>query len=144
MEIVVTLANGVQECGEIANVDVGGFRKLSSPGDKFRLAHIKGPVGAERRKDPSRQVRLRNRLMVAQVVDRVVGCADHLHVKFLENFVDGQTRKSDVRTLPYFRSRVLIQQIVDSEITLEFEMCPVIERAAQGIRDRSGPSQEFL
>ena len=140
----MTLANGVEEGGEIANVDVGGFRKLSRPGDKFRLAHIKGPVGAERRKDTSRQVRLRNRLMVAQVVDRVIGCADHLHVKFLENFLDGQTCESGVRALPDFRSRVLIQQIVDSEITLEFEMSPVIERIAQGIRDRSRPSQEFL
>ena len=83
----MTLANGVEEGGEVANVDVGGFRKLSRPGDKFRLAHIKGPVGAERRKDTSRQVRLRDRLMVAQIVDRIIGRADHLHVKFLENFV---------------------------------------------------------
>ncbi len=46
--------------------------------------------------------------------------------------------------LPDFRCRPFIQQFVDAEIALQFEMRPVIERISEALRDRGGPGEEFV
>ena len=49
-----------------------------------------------------------------------------------------------VGAFPYFRRGILIEQIGDPEIALQFEMRPVIERIAQGIGNGSRPSEKFF
>src|ERR1700728_4489697 len=37
-----------------------------------------------------------------------------------------------------------VEQFGDAEVTLQFEMCPMVERITQGVWDCAGPGEELL
>lgn len=46
--------------------------------------------------------------------------------------------------LPDFRSRVIIEELVDAEVAQQFEMSPMVEGIAETVRDRGSPGEEFV
>src|SRR5438105_847490 len=40
--------------------------------------------------------------------------------------------------------RLLVEQIIDIEIPLQFEMCPMVNRVPQGVRNRVRPSEKLF
>ena len=88
----------------------------------------------------------RDRLVARQVVGRIVGGADRLHVELAQDavraqFVRGQQR---VGLLPDARGAALVQQFVDAEVALQLQVRPVVERIAQRVRHGARPGQELL
>ena len=82
---------------------------------------------------------------MTQVVGRIIRRTQCVDMKFLKNVVDGQVlRKRGIGSLPDCRGGILIEQVGNTEIALQFEMGPMIERIAQGVRNGSRPGQEFF
>src|SRR5580704_13977317 len=145
MEIVVTLAKSIEEAVEIPYIKVGCFRQFLQPGEKFRSADGKSLVGTEGRKDSSCEIRLRDRPVITQVVGRIVSSTDDFHMEFLQDALRCQVAsQSRIGAFPNGWGGDFIEQVRDAEIALEFEMGPVIERIAQGIRNGARPRQKFL
>src|SRR5579872_605957 len=46
--------------------------------------------------------------------------------------------------LPYRRCSAFIQQLLNREVSEQFEMGPMVERIAQSIRNGSGPGQKLF
>ena len=83
--------------------------------------------------------------MMLQVIDGVVGSAHNLHAKLLQNGLRGQAiGQLGIGALPDRSSRFLVQQFGDAEVALQFEMRPMVERIAQGVRNSSRPRQKFF
>src|SRR5262249_33917139 len=85
------------------------------------------------------------RLVMAKVVGRIVSRAHHLNPELAQNSLRGQILgQRSVGALPNGRSRLLIEKVVDAEISLQFQMRPVVERIAQGVGNGSGPGQKLI
>jgi hypothetical protein len=83
--------------------------------------------------------------MMPEVVGGIVRGAYHFDAKFLEDGVGGQTiRQQGVRALPDRERGFPIQQLGNAKVALQFEVRPVIERIAQGVRNGSRPGQKFF
>ena len=82
---------------------------------------------------------------MAKIIGRIVGCTDNLYSELLQNSVCRQIlRECGIGTLPDRLGRVLIEQVSDSEVALQFEVSPVVERIAQRVGNGSRPCQKFL
>src|SRR4051794_9407227 len=83
--------------------------------------------------------------MVAQRIAWIVCSAHHFHSELLQNSVRTQVSgECGIGALPNRRSRGFIEQIADSEITLQFKVSPVIERFPRGVETRARPPKNFL
>jgi len=147
VEEIVSLAQGIQEIREGADMDVGGGSETLDPGiEDGGEMNVQGAIRAISRVDARGELGRGNLGVGLQVVGGVVGGAEGAHTEFRQNSLGGQfwSFQKPVGVLPDFRRRSFIQQFVDAEIALQFEMRPVIERIAEAMRDRGGPSEKFV
>ena len=83
--------------------------------------------------------------MVPKIIDGIVGGADDLNAKLLQDALRRQlTGQCSIRCFPNRRSRSLVQQLRNSEVALQLEMRPVVQRIAQRVRNGSRPGQKLL
>ena len=107
---------------------------------------LERPIGTERginlRRDPGRG----NRSMVIERIGRIVGRAHRADVERPQDAMGGQLIRAQplVGRLPDRRRRLLVEQIVDAEVTLQLQVCPVIQRIAQAARHGRRPGEELL
>ncbi len=76
----------------------------------------------------------------------IVSSAYGTHLKLAEDAAGTQLfgLKDCVRIVPNLACAARIQRFIDSEVTLQFQMRPVIERIAQRLRNRCGPRQKLF
>ena len=84
--------------------------------------------------------------MIFEAVHRVVRGADDLHLEFFQDALRGERGRGEffVRRFPDFFGGRFVQQIVDAEIALQFQMRPVIKRIAERVRHGFGPREKFV
>src|ERR1035437_1227061 len=101
MKVVVPGMECLQKSFQIPYVDVGNSRKLLDPGHKLRVADRERFVGTEGGKNSGWQIRLRDRLMMPEVIGGIVSGADNLDSKLLQDSVRSQfIRQHSVCALP--------------------------------------------
>ena len=147
MEVIVTFAQSVQEIREGADMDIGGGSETLDPGIEYGgEMNVQGAIGAKRRVDTRGQMGRGNLGVGLQIVGGVIGGAEGTHPELGENSLRGQFRgfQKLVGMLPNFRSRLFVEQFVDAKIALQFQVSPVVERIAEAVRDRGGPSEELV
>ncbi len=127
------------ECSTLAAC--GG---CSTQGRNLGIADGESFVGTERRQNRVGKFRLRDRLMMAEVVGGIVGGAYDLDAEFLQYRLRGQALESGVGALPDRRRGFFIQQFGDAEVALQFKVRPVVERIAQRVGDGSRPGEKFF
>ena len=68
-----------------------------------------------------------------------------LDLEFLEDAVGGEIRRCEQRIglVPDVRRAAFVEQFVNAEVTLQFEVCPVVERIAKGVADGLRPRGNF-
>ena len=128
-------------------LDVAGGLQAVNPGvEDLGRVHVQRLVGAEGGKDPGGKSRGGNRLVVGQVVDRIVGGADRLDVELVQNSVGVERGlcQRGVGLFPDARRALLVEQFVDPEVAFEFQMGPLVERIAQGVRHGASPCEELV
>ena len=149
VEKIVALLQRVEQAGERRDVDVGRrFRGCSSHGLKsVGLIDEQRLVGPERRIHAGAEAlgvgsrcgargRPRDRRWCrATRTLNFSGCP--ARVRSSSAAVRWRASRSIRRVL-------FVEQFVDAEVALQFEMRPVIERIAQGLRNGARPGQEFL
>ncbi len=147
-EVIHALVQGVAQRAEAA--DGGVRRRLQLP----QIVVEAGRIDSESFvRPPARQhldieaMIVGDRPMMAQIVDRIVGGADHFHIHLLHDATCAKLilRQQRIAALPDFIRRGRRQQrIRDAERPAQLQMRPVIERVADGVRHRGGPGVEFL
>ena len=147
MEKIVTLSQRGDERGKAVDVHVAGSGKLFHPPietggliDRQRL------VGPERGQHFRRMALGRERAVMFQAVHRIVRGANDLDLEFLQYALRGQFGGGQffVRLFPDFAGGFFVEQIGDAEITLQFQMRPVIERVAERVRHGGRPGLELV
>ncbi len=120
---------------------LGGFEALHPGVEGLGLMHVERLIGAEGGEDFGGQPRRRRWPCGREVVGRIVGGADGFDVEFAEDALGAQVvggerciGRSQMRS-----ARRFVEQLVDTEIALQFEVGPVIERIAQSVSARSAP-----
>ncbi len=144
------LPQGVEKAIEtVAHLDPAYGRQVIGPGvesgrpfDGHRL------VGPKRRQHLDRKRRVgRHRPMVFQCLGGIVGRADQHDVHLPHDAAGRELGPGELRValVPDAGRRGGIEQpIADPKRPLQFEMCPVIQRVAERLRDGLGPFLEFL
>ena len=81
-----------------------------------------------------------------EVVNRVVGGADHFHVHLFEDAARAKFGRSEqgVGLVPDALRAVAVQERGDTEGALELQMRPVVERIADEVRHGFGVGLEFF
>ena len=103
------------------------------------------PVRAEAGQDLHAEARVFGDFFVPlQAVRRIVRSAEGLYVRFLDQLPGGQGPQFFVAELPDFFRRVAVQDAFIAEVLFELQMAPVIERVADGKRERLRPFLELL
>ena len=82
--------------------------------------------------------------MMIKRVCGIVRRAENLNPLHCQHVMDAQGRESFLGLLPDFRCGLAIEWDGDSEVACKLEVCPVIERIAQGSRHGRGPSLKFF
>ena len=125
---------------------LAALRKLLEPRKKLASPMAKSFVGTERRKNSRRQIRLRDRLMMSQIIGGIVGGAHNLDVKLLQNWpARSAPPQAEHWRAPRFSGQSLSSsKISNAEVALQLEMRPMVERIAQRVGNGSGPGQKFL
>ncbi len=146
--MIHALVQGVAQRAKAA--DSGVRRRLQLPQIVVEAGRIDGESLV---RPPARQhfdsetAIVGDRPMMTQIVDRIVGGADHFHVHLLHDAARAKRilRQQRIAALPDFIRRGRRQQhIRDAERAAQLQMRPVIERVADGVRHRGGPGVEFL
>ena len=76
-------------------------------------------------------------------IGRIIRRTKSLHVEALEHSPGRERRVGQllVRLVPNVLRRIWAKQCIDPEATLQFEVRPMVERIAQGMRNGRGPCQ---
>ena len=88
-----------------------------------------------------------NGFMVAQIVDRIVSGADHLHIHLLHDAACPEIvlRQQGIAALPdIVRRHRGKQRVGDTERTTQLQVGPVIKWVTQGMRYGGSPGIEFF
>jgi hypothetical protein len=140
-------AEGVGQAVELVTLDAGGRAELI----EVRIPHlgvgqVVGLVGAEGGVDGGVGVRrlVTQRLVVFQRVGRVVGGADEGHIEPLQDRGHVHLGDLPIGLVPDLLRGVFIERLVDVEVPLQLQRRPVVERIAQGVRDRPRPGHELV
>ena len=85
-------------------------------------------------------------LVMLQFVGGVVRGANDPDLEFFQDALRGQLRRGQlfVGLPPDFFGGLLVEQIGDAEVTFQFEVRPMVERVAQGVRHGCGPGLELV
>ncbi len=102
------------------------------------------PVGPVGRIDPGLQAARADLRMMLERIRRIIGRADHRHLRTGQKVMHAQRRQAGVGLSPNFGRARAVQEDVHPEVALQLEMRPMVERIAQGMRHRLRPSLEFL
>ncbi|MNT31113.1 hypothetical protein D3C72_1669380 [compost metagenome] len=89
----------------------------------------------------------RNRFMVAQIVDRIVGSTNHLHIHFLHDATRPEIllRQQGVAALPdIVRRRRGKQHAGNTERATQLQMGPVVKWVTQGVRHGGSPGVKLF
>lgn len=127
----------LNECGIILDslcVDIG---------DEGILTDFDSLIGAEGRKDLGGEAT--ESRVVLEGIGRVVGGADDLNVRALDEFLSAERGggKKGVALLPDHRCSLLGQGFVDIKISFELEVSPMVERIADKLRHSLGELEEL-
>ena len=146
-EEVMPLLQGLDEVGVGIYLHAGGLAELCEillVGLGILDSH--GLVGSPCGNDLRAEWMLRYHLVPAEVVGGIVGGAYDLHVEFADEGLAAELLGSElgVAFLKDFTGGLGAQELVDSEHAAEFEMGPVIEGIAEGVRHGLRPLLEGL
>ena len=116
-----------------SDIDAGRRAQLLQVGRVVRIDNVQRLLRAEGRQHAGRKALiLRQHAMVIQVIDRVVGRAERTDVA-LGNQRARRARRAlqfAVRGLPYHVRSLGIEQLINPEKALQFQMRPVVDRVA--------------
>jgi hypothetical protein len=133
MKVVVPVFESIQQSREATDLAVrGGFHPAQPLVPAFGQMNFERAVGPERRVDGHGKTRAGDALVMTKVIGRVVGSAESGHPKAPQNPACREIGACQhlVGARPYRGSRAFIQQFIDAEIPLQFEVGPVVERVA--------------
>src|SRR6266702_3111457 len=142
VEEIMALLQGVQQGRERIDIHIAGFlEKLDPRVELDRFEHLQGPIRTKGGINPEILLTAINALMTAQVIARVVGGADRADAKLSQNPVGAERTASEqgIGVTPDRWGSTFIQEIIDFEITLQLQMCPLIKRIAKGEGNSPGP-----
>jgi hypothetical protein len=126
VEVVVPFPQRIEKSVEVPNINVRRRAQFLNPVLKPGCADAQGFVRTECRKHPRLQIGFCNGPVKLKIVRRVIGSAHDLYPKPFQNFMCAQFGEHCVSSLPDSRRAALIQQLMNLEITLQFEMRPLV------------------
>ena len=144
-EVVVALLEGFLQVRIGVDLHAGGLAELFQIGlvglrvlDGHRLVRTPG------RNHLRSERMLRNLFVVAEVVCRIVGGADHLHVEPLDERLAAEFLRGElgIALLEDLFRRRRAQELVDAEHAAQFQVRPVIQRVSHGIGNSLRPFLE--
>ena len=147
MKIIVALLQRVEQRGVALHLDAAHAAELVAPGiPGRRLMHAIALVWAEGGIHPDLKAVLRALLVPGQRISGIVRGAQRLHLLRAQDVAGAHRwlREHGFRLLPDRGGRRLIQQRVDAEVALQFDMRPVIQRIAQRVRHGLRPGHELV
>ena len=103
-------------------------------------------VRPECRKHAKSEILRVHQEVVLKRSSRIIAGTDHLHAEPLEDIPRRQIvrLKPLVRALPNRLCGLLVEQFVDVEVALKFQVSPMVEWVAQSVRNRARPIKEFF
>ena len=147
MEKVVAILERSEKRGEVADVDIGASAELVDPSvETNRIVYPKRFVWAEGRVNLGLELGFLDRDMMREIVDRVIGRADHVDAVLRQDAVGRHLWRAQlgVGSFPDFWRCFLVDDFVDAEIAAKFEMRPVVERIANRLRNGLRPGEELV
>ncbi len=147
VEEIVPLSQGIHKIAVAADGGIGrGFQALHPGIEHFRQVNVERLIGPEGGEHLGGQAGGRDGFVARQVVGRVVGGADGLHMEALQNAVGAQVLAGKLRVsfVPDSGGGGFVQQFVDPEVALQLQVGPVVERIAQRLRHGARPSQKLV
>ena len=126
VEVVVAFPQRIEKSVEVPNINVRRRAQFLNPVLKPGCTDAQGFVGTECRKHPRLQIRFCNGAMKLKIVRRVIGSTHDLHPEFLQNAMCAHLRKHRIGPLPNSRRGAFIQQLINLEIALQFQMRPLV------------------
>src|SRR5258705_6836520 len=147
MEEVVANPKCVEKIREPLDIHV---RCSSEPENPFRekvgLLCVHGRIRTKCGKNEGGNAGSADLLMVFEGIGRVIRGADSGHMEFFQDSVHRQVflPKPAIRAIPDTCRGLFAEQIVDTKITLQLEMSPMVERIAKRMGNSARPSTEFF
>ena len=139
-------AQGVEEGGKISNVHVACGGEVVDPLiERGGLIHGECLVRAVGRAHACGEAGSGEGFVMFQVVNRIIRGADRRHPEASQNALGGEFGAGEllIRLLPDADSAGFIEQLINAEVALQFEMRPVIQRVAQRLRHGGRPGLKF-
>ena len=113
---------------------------------QIRLIDVECLVRTECRKHATPEILRVHQEVVLKRSSRIVASTNHLDAEPLEDIPRRQIvrLKLLVRALPNRLRGLFVEQLVDVEVALKFQVGPMIEGIAQSVRNRPCPGKEFF
>ena len=146
MKKIVPRPQGADEIPPVGNIFVGRALQAAHPGvERHRLIDCQGLVRAKGGKNARGHAVSRDLFVMGQIIGWIIRGANGGDVEFFQDATCGEFGAGQlfVGFFPNSRGALLIQQFVDAKVAFEFQMSPVIERIAQGVRHRRRPGAEL-
>ena len=146
LEEVMTLLEGIHHISELSDGHTTHLFELANVVGKVRFLDVHGLVGTPGGNHLNFETTLASLLVVAKVVDGIVGGANALYTVV--------AHQSTSREFGLFEFLVTLvenlagcgwrQQLVDAESSLQLKMCPVVKGIAKRVGHRLCPLLELL
>ena len=137
----------MEQTGKRRNIDVGScFEAFEPRVEKIGFIDEKCLVRAKCWINAEPKVLGVDCDVVFQRVGGIVSGASYTDVKLSKDVLRRKVIRlqSLIGAVPNGFGGLFVEQSVDIEVALKFEMSPMIERIAQGVRNGARPRQEFL
>ena len=147
VKLLMPVVQGVQEPRETRNIYVAHNFKLSQPVvPQIRLIDVECLVRTECRKHATPEILRVHQEVVLKGSSRIIARTNHLDAEPLEDIPRRPIvhLKPLVRALPDRLRGLFVEQFVDVEVALKFQVSPMIEGVAQSVRNRACPGKEFF
>ena len=147
LEEIKTVSNCLLEGIHIADGDAGSLGELCDVRSEGRKLDVVQLVRSPCRKYLYVEACVvLDLLMPLEGIDRVIGGADELYVRLLDDVPNGHGRivKLLVAEVPYFLSSIAIEVALVAEVLTKLEVRPVVERVTDELRKGLCPHLELL
>src|SRR5262249_45064763 len=147
VKILMTLSQCVKKIGKARDVRVRRSRELICPVvEQCWVFDVKRPIRTECRKYCGRDPCVLDAFVMLERGNRIVRGTDVDNTELLQDPLHGQIylRELFVRAIPDLFRGVLVEQLVNAEVTLQLQVRPVIQRITKCVRDGPCPRQEFF
>ena len=147
LEEIETVSNCLLEGIHIADGDAGSLGKLCDVRSEGRKLDVVQLVRSPCRKYLYVEACVvLDLLMPLEGIDRVIGGADELYVRLLDDVPYGHGRivKLLVAEVPYFLCSIAVQVALVAEVLTKLEVRPVVERVTDELRKGLCPHLELL